>query len=619
MATPRTTRHPQAMDRVTHRLAMPLARLGLAVALVATMLAASAPSRPLAAASATTPFATWEVQIEDIAGLGSPRTEVLVKAFSPKMNVVAYLDEAAKYGQKVVAYFTDTVDYAHGTVYPGRVAPWLTAAVRNHPALFGYLTVKEPSWNGISVSEIRALRSAFRAVDAKHPTIALLGDVPNFGTSKNPWTTSMADILWVDWYPVTFSRGYIGTASTYFPRIRAYVNKVTPGTPIWLSVQGHEYRPGDRRRPSGSELEREVRDGMSYLKADGIVFYTYHNPLYNADLERNGSLWSTAHSIISRTRSGTFMPKTTDPSVSGFSRLWGSDRYATAVAISKATFPSGATVAYLATGLGFADAIAGTVAAARARAPILLTPTDSLPASVAVELSRLDPDRVVVLGGTGAVSGAVVTSVKAALPSAKVTRVAGADRYATAAAISKATFPSGAPVAYLTTGLGYTDGLPGAVAAARAGGPLLLATTDSLPSSIATELARLAPGRVVVLGGAAAVSDAVVSAVKAKLPGVSISRVYGADRYATAVAISRSAFPNGAGEVYLATGLDFADALAGTVAAALGGGPLLLTSPSSLPSSVGTELGRLNMSRLVVLGGSGAVSYQVAWAAARYL
>jgi spore germination protein YaaH len=95
-----------------------------------------------------------------------------------------------------------------------------------------------------------------------------------------------------------------------------------------------------------------------------------------------------------------------------------------------------------------------------------------------------------------------------------LTRLSGPDRYATAAAISAATFPSGAPVAYVATGLNYPDALAGAVAAARAGGPLLLVTPTALPNPTKAELGRLKPKRIVVLGAAGAVSDAVANAAK---------------------------------------------------------------------------------------------------------
>jgi hypothetical protein len=244
-----------------------------------------------------TQYAAWEVQKVDIAGLGSPRPQLLVKAFSPGMNPIPYLDEAAKYGQKVLAYFTDTVDEATGTVVPSRIPAWV-AKVKSHPALYGYLSVKEPSWNGISLAEMRSLFSAYRTADPGHRVVALLGDTPHFGTTANPWSTGVADVLWVDWYPVTYSRGYIATASINFPKVRNYVAAHAPGTPIWLMVQGHGYRAGDKRTPTAAELTRQVNDGFRYLGAAGIAFYTWQNPLYDRDFARNPSLWDVARSLM---------------------------------------------------------------------------------------------------------------------------------------------------------------------------------------------------------------------------------------------------------------------------------------------------------------------------------
>lgn len=233
----------------------------------------------------------------DIAGLGSPRPTILVKAFSPSMNPVTYLDEAARYHQRVIVYFTDAVDYAAGTVKTSVIPGWV-AQVKNHPALYGYLSVKEPSWNGISLAEMRSLYSAYRAADPGHPVVALLGDTPNFGKSQNPWGSGVANVLWVDWYPVTYSRGYIGTASVNFPKIKNYVAATTPGTPIWLMVQGHGYRAGDKRTPTAAELSRQVGDGFRYLGASGIAFYTWKNPLYERDFARNPALWQAARSLM---------------------------------------------------------------------------------------------------------------------------------------------------------------------------------------------------------------------------------------------------------------------------------------------------------------------------------
>jgi hypothetical protein len=287
---------PAPSLRRRHRPAGPL----LVATAVATVLAAAL--TPLGAHAgpgvrAPVGYAGWDVPLTDIAKLGSPRPGLLVKSFGPTINPVPYLDEAAKYHQKVLAYFIATVDYGAGTVKPS-VIPTFVAKVKSHPALYGYLSVKEPSWSGISLSEMRSLYLAYRAADPNHPVVALLGDTPHFGTSRNPWASGVANVLWVDWYPVTYSRGYIATASTNFPKIRSYVAANTPGTPIWLMVQGHGYRAGDKRTPTAAELRRQVDDGLHYLGAAGIAFYTWTHPTYDSDFARNPRLWEAARSLM---------------------------------------------------------------------------------------------------------------------------------------------------------------------------------------------------------------------------------------------------------------------------------------------------------------------------------
>lgn len=293
-------------------------------------------------------------------------------------------------------------------------------------------------------------------------------------------------------------------------------------------------------------------------------------------------------------------------------RASGSDRYATAAAVSAQAYGPGVPVAYVATGTAFPDALAAGPAAGRAGGPVLLTWRDELPGATIAELQRLRPGRIVVLGGPAAVSDAVAAALAALATSGSVTRLAGADRYATAAAVSAASFAPGVPVAYVATGTGFPDALAGGAAAGRQAGPILLAMPGNLPAPTADELARLRPGRIVVLGGRAAIGDAVVAALRPYATSGSVTRLAGADRYATAVAVSRATTAPGPRIVYLATGAAFPDGLAGSPPAVRDGGPLLLTRRDALPADVVSELLRLNPARVVILGGTAAVSAEVA-------
>ncbi len=302
-------------------------------------------------------------------------------------------------------------------------------------------------------------------------------------------------------------------------------------------------------------------------------------------------------------------PPDSDPGES--IRIAGSDRYATAAAVSRASYPAGVAVAYVATGQNFPDALAAGPAATAAGGPVLLVKRTEIPAATATELGRLRPGRIVVLGASGAVSDGTLTALRKYTTSGKVSRVAGADRYATAAAISKAHFPAGVAVVYLATGANFPDALSGGALAGAQGGPILLVKKSEIPAATSVELKRLNPGRVVILGSTAVISEQVGRSAAA-VTGATVSRLAGSDRYVTAVKVSQSEYA--AGEpttVYVATGASFPDGLAGSPPAGKLPGPLLLVPSSSLPSGVAAELTRLAPDRVVVLGGHDAISSTV--------
>jgi len=292
-------------------------------------------------------------------------------------------------------------------------------------------------------------------------------------------------------------------------------------------------------------------------------------------------------------------------------RLAGSDRNATAAAVSAATFAPGIPIAYVATGATFPDALAAGAAAASHDGPVLLVATNSIPGATATELARLQPGTIKVIGGTAMVSDGVLNALRGYATSGNVERIAGSNRYATAALVSADTFTAGVPVAYIATGEMFPDALSGAGAAGMSGGPILLVRPDAIPAETASELSRLAPGRIVVLGASAVVSDAVAAGLMPYATSGNVTRLAGSDRYATAVAVSSGTFTSGP-TVYVATGVNFPDALGGGPVAGGLPGPLLLVPGTSLPSSVAAELIRLDPATVVILGGTTSVSDEVA-------
>ena len=270
-------------------------------------------------------------------------------------------------------------------------------------------------------------------------------------------------------------------------------------------------------------------------------------------------------------------------------RFAGENRYATAQQLSASHFDPGVDMAFIARGDDFPDALSIGSVAANLGAPILLTESNALPSATKAELSRLEPASIVVVGGPGAVSNAVVAGL-GAYTDGSVVRVAGADRYATSAAISAAYRASGVDVVYLATGESFADAMAAAAAAAHENTSVLLTASMSLPASTRTELVRLDPAEVIIVGGTSAVSPSVEASIEGL--GLSVRRLAGATRYGTAVAISSDAFPS-ADHVWVATGQNFPDALAATAIAGWQDVPLLLVPPSHLGTTVETELLRL--------------------------
>jgi putative cell wall-binding protein len=288
-------------------------------------------------------------------------------------------------------------------------------------------------------------------------------------------------------------------------------------------------------------------------------------------------------------------------------RLAGTDRYATAAAVVH-RFSPGTPVAYVASGLDFPDALAGAAAAGAQGSPVLLTSPRSLPTATQQALTYLKPAKIVVLGGTTSVSDSVLAALRS-LTTGTVTRIGGANRFDTAAKVSASVAKRGVAVAYVASGGSFADALAGAALAGSQKAPVLLTSARSLPTVTVTELKRLTPGRIVVLGGEGVVSAGVATQLKALTAG-SVTRLAGTDRYATAAAVA-AAFGS-ARSAYVANGQSFPDALAGAALAAKQGAPVLLATSGSVPSATRNALNGMNPTQIVALGGTGPLSDMVA-------
>lgn len=192
-----------------------------------------------------------------------------------------------------------------------------------------------------------------------------------------------------------------------------------------------------------------------------------------------------------------------------------------------------------------------------------------------------------------------------------VTRIAGADRFATAVALSQYRWADGAgPRVYIVNGLDFPDALSAGALAAR-GGVLLPVTPTSIPAVVQAELTRLDPSSILIIGGTGAVSNAVRTQLAGYVDNSTlVDRVGGADRYDTSRQIAAGAFDSANPEIFIATGATFPDALSAVPAAGVTGGVVLLVngSATSLDSATTSLIDGLNPDSIHVIGGTGVVS-----------
>ena len=281
------------------------------------------------------------------------------------------------------------------------------------------------------------------------------------------------------------------------------------------------------------------------------------------------------------------------------------DPVAAAIAISQATFGAGEADRVL---LGRADVFADNLAGAPLTAvgPLLLTAGGAgagLSAGVADEAVRaagepvacleqgdLATAQVLVLGGSEAVSEQAAGALEDR--GFCVARLAGATRVETAVALAEHVLAQGGDGSrvLLARSDDWPEAATGGAAAARAANPVLVTPGDQLHAAVAAFLEEHRPATIVLLGGTAALSQAVEDAAAAY---GEVARVVGAARDGTAAGIARDLFPDPQGGVVLANGYvpdGWVHALTAASLSSREGAPVLYAQPTSLPPDTAAYL-----------------------------
>ncbi|MBU2603225.1 MAG: cell wall-binding repeat-containing protein [Actinobacteria bacterium] len=264
-----------------------------------------------------------------------------------------------------------------------------------------------------------------------------------------------------------------------------------------------------------------------------------------------------------------------------FQTMTGTDRYETAILVSKKAFPDGAPAVCVVKGDNFPDALAAAPLAYAYGGPVLLTPSSGLTDSVKEELLRLKPGKVFFVG----LPPEVRPGIASALPDAEIITVRGRNRYETAAFLAEQLKLKLGKVEriVLASGDDFPDALSVAPLAAKKGWAILLTPqAGPLPKVTSAQIESLGTTFALVVGTYVKPPDSVAQVVTQ----------IGTDRYDTSALVAGFAVTRGLSftRVALATGENYPDALVVGPYLAREGGILLLTMPTGVPACIKEQL-----------------------------
>ena len=289
------------------------------------------------------------------------------------------------------------------------------------------------------------------------------------------------------------------------------------------------------------------------------------------------------------------------------SRISGVRQIDTAIEVSKTGWQQADTV-LLANCDHFPDALVAAPLSHQLDAPILLTPAGGVDAKVLQEIKRLGAKKVILLGGTVALTQKVEDDIlKAGLD--KPERIYGNDQFETAQKVAERVGAKEQVI--LVSGDQFPDALSISAYAGATETPILLTSAKKMPEATRQELNRLQKKgdlRTIVVGGEAVVSSTTLSSLN------NVERISGNDRYETAANVYEFAQDVLTSQTScLVTGENFPDALAAGGLAAKQRAGIVMTQTTTLPGSTYAVLAKPTDSpkRIMIIGGLAVVTDQV--------
>ncbi|WP_236873763.1 N-acetylmuramoyl-L-alanine amidase, partial [Clostridioides difficile] len=351
---------------------------------------------------------------------------------------------------------------------------------------------------------------------------------------------------------------------------------------------------------------------LNVWELQGITINSKNNPktLNKQELEKMGlnlkdynvTQECIIEDITSRKDVNKYLRKTSAP----ITELTGSDRYETAVKISKEGWKNGSDKVVIINGDVSIDGIISTPLATTYNAPILLVEKNNVPNSVKSELKRLNPRDVIIIGDENAISKTTANQIKSTV-NASQTRLNGSNRYETSLLIAKEIDKNhDVEKIYITNANGgEVDALTIAAKAGQDKQPIILTDKDSITDNTYKWLKSEDLQNAYFIGGPQMISTNVINKVNdITKDNVTNNRVYGADRHETNANVIKKFYTDDELEAVLVAKSDvLVDALAAGPLAANLKSPILITPKTYVSAYHKDNLEAKSANKVYKIGG----------------
>ena len=351
---------------------------------------------------------------------------------------------------------------------------------------------------------------------------------------------------------------------------------------------------------------------LNVWELQGITINSKNNPktLNKQELEKMGlnlkdynvTQECIIEDITSRKDVNKYLRKTSSP----ITELTGSDRYETAVKISKEGWKNGSDKVVIINGDVSIDGIISTPLATTYNAPILLVEKNNVPNSVKSELKRLNPKDIIIIGDENAISKTTANQIKSTV-NASQTRLNGSNRYETSLLIAKEIDKNhDVEKVYITNANGgEVDALTIAAKAGQDKQPIILTDKDSITDNTYKWLKSEDLQNAYFIGGPQMISTNVINKVNdITKDNVTNNRVYGADRHETNANVIKKFYTDDELEAVLVAKSDvLVDALAAGPLAANLKSPILITPKTYVSAYHKDNLEAKSANKVYKIGG----------------